>query len=238
MEKDANHNCGSRSPFSSFFNKTFKLPRNTLWVSLQSVCVCVFLKALLLKFFFHSDILFSCMHLMLHERENFQVWWTFLLATKWINIEIDFLEQKLLSFPTFFFLPSWKESLKALQEFIAFERLFNFHTSPFFSLLLQIVLVLEKICMWSRDRKLAQKVLNSLSLKLNFTKSTTTTIHWIASFKSINLIKSDFITGSLNPCWMKFSWRRTSGEGSQRERRDFKWIMKQFMQKAFTEKSI
>lgn len=28
--------------------------------------------------------------------------------------------------------------------------------------------------------------------------------------ESINLIKSDFITGNLNPCWMKFSWRRTS----------------------------
>lgn len=36
-------------------------------------------------------------------------------------------------------------------------------------------------------------------------------LYWNASFESINLIKSDFITGNLNPCWMKFSWSRTSG---------------------------
>lgn len=51
--------------------------------------------------------------------------------------------------------------------------------------------------------------------------------------ESINLIKSDSITGNLNPCWMKFSWRK-----DKREKGDFKWIMKQFMQKAFFGKSI
>lgn len=71
----------------------------------------------------------------------------------------------------------------------------------------------------------------SLSLKLNFTNVPRNVEN---AFKSINLIKSDFITGNLNPCWMKISWRRFRASW-RRKGRTFKWIMKQFMQRAFSE---
>lgn len=46
--------------------------------------------------------------------------------------------------------------------------------------------------------------------------------------QSINLIKSDFITGNLNRCWMEFSWREGHGTA---ERRDFVELFSQLLPK-------
>lgn len=88
-------------------------------------------------------------------------------------------------------------------KFIAFERFSNFH-------MLLSENFLQIVCLWIyllhvKLRTWYKRYWISLSLKLNF--ANVPRIVENASFKSINLIKSDFITGNLNPCWMKFSWR-------------------------------